>query len=81
MREKSIDERLGTVFTFGKYDDGFVDLDREGIGCSCGIARHISPENAGSLISDREKLMQIIYDLANGWEKVDPLGFKEYWYK
>lgn len=80
MRMKYIEERLGFMFEFGQHSDGCVDLIREGIGCSCEMASHLTKADAERLCADRSKLMDIIFDLANGWDKADAEGFKHYWY-
>ncbi len=77
MREKYIEERFPRYFIFGESRDGlWVDVsDGEG-----DVAQHVSRENAGRIITDRDKIVDALVDLATAFNEADHEAWQLAWY-
>ena len=76
MRHKYITDAFPRYFVFGEHSDGMVDVADS----SSSTIVTMSLDNANKVITDRDKLINKLCEMAEAFEQADGVAFERFWY-
>ncbi len=76
MKRKYIEERLGGWFVHGEHPDGWVDIED----ASGTVLTRIPKDEANKICVDRDRLIDVIEEMAIAFDDAAPEAFLAHWY-